>query len=210
MASGGFRSAIVNELGCAVHPCKVVCSTDQFALIGGWQISSVLFSSLQKLKTLQVIRLDGCAIGEANLSLIGSGCKELKEFSLSKCQGVTDAGIVGVVTACTGLQKLDLTCCREITDVALEEIATNCRGLLSLKMENCLLVTAEGLVLIGNCCLLLEELDLIDCNLNDNGKSLICHIILVFRSSCSMFSYDVCNPRSFICICKFKFLLRFQ
>lgn len=147
----------------------------------------MLFSSLQKLKTLKVIKLDGCAIGEANLSLIGSGCTELKELSLSKCQGVTDVGIVGVVTACTGLQKLDLTCCREITDVAIEAIATNCKGLLSLKMENCLLGTAEGLISIGRCCLLLEELDLTDCNLNDNGKSLICHANLVFCSSCSLF-----------------------
>jgi F-box/leucine-rich repeat protein 2/20 len=148
------------------------------------QISSVLFSSLQRLKTLQVVRLDGCAIGEANLSLIGSGCKELKELSLSKCQGVTDAGVVGVVAACTGLQKLDLTCCREITNVALEAIATNCKGLLSLKMENCLLVTSEGLVLIGRNCFHLEELDLTDCNLDDNGKS--------FRFS-NMHMFSSCN-----------------
>ena len=148
------------------------------------QISSVLFSSLQRLKTLQVVRLDGCAIGEANLSLIGSGCKELKELSLSKCQGVTDAGVVGVVAACTGLQKLDLTCCREITNVALEAIATNCKGLLSLKMENCLLVTSEGLALIGRNCFHLEELDLTDCNLDDNGKS--------FRFS-NMHMFSSCN-----------------
>lgn len=185
--AGGLQSA-VKEIGCVVHPCEVVCNTDHFILIGNWQISSVLFSSLQKLKTLEVIRLDGCAIGEANLSLIGSGCKELKELSFSKCQGVTDVGIVDLVTACTGLQKLDLTCCREITDVALEAIAINCRSLLSLKMENCLLVTAEGLISIGKCCLLLEELDLTDCNLNDNGKSAIFHTNFVLCSSCSMFS----------------------
>lgn len=130
---------------------------------------------------LQVIKLDGCTIGDADLSLIGRGCKELKELSLSKCQGVTDLGVVGVVTASTGLQKLDLTCCREITDVALEAIATNCRGLLSLKMENCLLVTAEGLISIGKFCLSLEELDLTDCQLNDDGKSLICYANLVFN-----------------------------
>lgn len=128
---------------------------------------------------LQVIRLDGCTIGEANLGLIGRGCEELKELSLSKCQGVTDSGVVGVVSARTGLQNLDLTCCRDITDVALEAIATCCRGLRSLKMENCLLLTAKGLVSIGQFCLSLEELDLTDCNLNDDGKSLICYANLV-------------------------------
>lgn len=132
-------------------------------------ISNVLFASFQKLKTLQVVKLDGCVIGDSNLSLIGSGCIELKELSLSKCQGVTDAGVVGVVTSCTGLQKLDLTCCRDITDTALKAVATSCTGLLSLRMENCLLVTAEGLIMIGKSCVYLEELDLTDCNLNDNG-----------------------------------------
>ena len=157
-----------------IHLLEVVFNTYWFVDYGGWQISSVLFSSLQNLKILQAIRLDGCAIGEANLSLIGSGCKELKELSLSKCQGVTDVGVVGVVAACTGLRKLDLTCCREITDIALEAIATNCKGLLSLKMENCLSVTDGGLVSIGRNLFHLEELDLTDCNLNDDGKSLIC------------------------------------
>lgn len=162
---------VSGKFGCIVIPWESVLTP-----IGGWQMSSVLFSSLQKLKMLQVIKLDGCTIGEANLSLIGRGCKELKELSLSKCQGVTDFGVVGVVTARTGLHKLDLTCCREITDVALEAIATSCGGLLSLKMENCLLVTAEGLISIGKFCLALEELDLTDCNLNDDGKISTCFL----------------------------------
>ena len=130
----------------------------------------MLFSSLQKLKNLQEIKLDGCNIGKADLSLIGNGCKELKELSLSKCQGVTDAGVTSIVSSCTSLQKLDITCCREITDVTMEAIATRCKGLLALKMESCILVTADGLSLIGHGCAVLEELDLTDCRLNDNGK----------------------------------------
>lgn len=132
----------------------------------------MLFSSFQKLKILQEIKLDGCDITKADLSLIGKGCKELKELSLSKCQGVNDAGIISVVSLCSGLQKLDITCCRDITDETMEAVARRCRGLLTLKMESCMLVTAEGLSLIGSGCTVLEELDLTDSSLNNNGKKL--------------------------------------
>ncbi|KAJ6755623.1 F-BOX/LRR-REPEAT PROTEIN 3 [Salix purpurea] len=118
---------------------------------------------------LQSVKLDGCAVTSAGLTAIGNWCISLSELSLSKCLGVTDEGLSSLVTKNKDLKKLDITCCRKITGVSIAYITNSCTNLTSLRMESCTLVPSEAFVLIGQRCQFLEELDLTDNEIDDEG-----------------------------------------
>ncbi|CAL9197586.1 unnamed protein product [Musa hybrid cultivar] len=141
----------------------------QMSLAYNCLVTHSLASSLQKLSKLRCIRLDGSEVTTAGLGTIANSCKSLRELSLSKCSGVTDEGLSSIVMKHKGLVKLDVTCCRNITDFSLASITSSCNSLTSLRMESCTLVSKEGLRLIGQHCHLLEELDLTDNDLDDEG-----------------------------------------
>jgi len=133
------------------------------------QVTTSLASSFQKLSKLQSIKLDGCHVTTSVLKSIGNSCISLKELSLRKCSGVTDEGLSFFVEKHKDLVKLDITCCRMITDVSLASITSSCTSLTSLRMESCSQVSRNGFVLLGQRCHLLEELDLTDNDLDNDG-----------------------------------------
>lgn len=137
------------------------------------QVNLAVSESFQKLSQLQSIRLDGCQVTCSGLKGIGNSCVPLKELSLSKCLGVTDDGLSSIVMKHTDLQKLDITCCRKITQVSIAHITKSCGSLVSLKMESCTLVPSEAFVLIGQYCHFLEELDITDNDVDDEGMLII-------------------------------------
>ncbi|XP_057808232.1 F-box/LRR-repeat protein 3-like [Salvia miltiorrhiza] len=155
-------------------------SLRQLILSYGSRVDLALADSLQSLSTLQCIKLDGCQVTCSGLKAVGHWCVSLKELSLSKCVGVTDEGLSSLVTKHKHLQKLNITCCRKITHVSLAHITNSCASLVSLKMESCSSVPAEAFVLVGQRCQLLEELDLTDNEVDDEGLKSI--------SSCSQLS----------------------
>ncbi|KAL1543626.1 F-box/LRR-repeat protein 3-like [Salvia divinorum] len=118
-------------------------SLRQLILSYGSRVDLALADSLQKLSMLQSIKLDGCKVTCSGLKAIGNWCVSLSEISLSKCLGVTDEGLSSLVTKHKDLRKLDITCCRKIT--------------------------TEAFVLIGQRCQFLEELDVTDNEINDEG-----------------------------------------
>ncbi|GAB4860225.1 hypothetical protein Ancab_011704 [Ancistrocladus abbreviatus] len=124
---------------------------------------------LQSFMHLQCLKLDGCLVTCSAMMAIGNWCASLKELSLSKCSGVTDEGISSVMKKHTELTKLNITCCRKITGVSIDCITSLCISLTSLKMESCDLVSKEAFVLIGQRCQFLEELDVTDDDLDDEG-----------------------------------------
>lgn len=130
-----------------------------------------LADSLKNLSMLQSVKLDGCVITYDGLKAIGNWCVSLRELSLSKCVGVTDDGLSSIANKHKDLKKLDITCCRRITDVSISHLTNSCTGLTSLKMESCSLVSREGFILIGRRCHLLEELDLTDNEIDNEGPS---------------------------------------
>ncbi|GMP51396.1 hypothetical protein CsSME_00017642 [Camellia sinensis var. sinensis] len=141
----------------------------QLILAYGTPVTLALADRLQKLPTLQSIKLDGCLVTCSGLKAIGNWCVSLREISLSKCLGVTDEGLSSLATKLTDLRKLDITCCRKITYVSIAQITNSCTSLTSLKMESCSLVPKEAFVLIGQRCHFLEELDLTDSEIDDEG-----------------------------------------
>lgn len=141
----------------------------QLILSYGSPVTLALADSLQKLPMLQCIKLDGCQVTCSGLEAIGDQCVSLRELSLSKCVGVTDEGLSSIVTKHRDLRKLDITCCRKITHVSIANTTNSCRLLTSLKMESCTLVSVEAFFLIGQRCQFLEELDLTDNEIDDEG-----------------------------------------
>lgn len=134
-----------------------------------FQVTSAVADSLQKLSRLRSVKLDGCQVTCSGLQAIGNWCVSLRELSLSKCLGVTDGGLCSLVTKHKDLRKLDITCCRKITHVSISHITNSCASLTSLRMESCTLVPREAFVLIGQRCQYLEELDLTDNEVDDEG-----------------------------------------
>lgn len=134
-----------------------------------FQVTLSLAKSLQNISTLQSIKLDGCQVTCSALKAIGDWCVPLRELSLSKCMGVTDEGLSYLVTKHKELRKLDITCCRKITHASIAQITRSCTSLTSFKMESCMLVPRESFILIGHHCHLLEELDVTDNEVDDEG-----------------------------------------
>ena len=128
-----------------------------------------MVSSFHRIAKLQTLKLEGCKLIPGGLKAIGTSCVSIKELNLSKCSGVTDMELSFAVSRLKNLLKLDITCCRNITNVSLAAITSSCTYLVSLKMESCSRVSSESLRLIGKCCPQLEELDLTDTDLDDEG-----------------------------------------
>lgn len=152
-------SSITNGAGCLQH----------LALAYGSPVTFALAASLKRLSMLESVKLDGCMVTTSGLKAIGNCCLSLTGLSLSKCSGVTDDGLSFLVTKHKQLKRLDITCCRKITDVSIAHITSLCAGLTSLRMESCSHVPKEAFVLIGQRCHALEELDLTDNEVDDEG-----------------------------------------
>lgn len=149
----------------------------QLILTYSFPVTQCLTSSLHKLAKLETLKFDGCQITTSGLLALGSSCISLKELSLSKCSSVTDEGLSFVVTKHKGLTKLDITCCRKITDISIASITNSCTSLISLRMESCNLVSKHAFRLIGEHCPHLEEVDLTDNDLDNQGLKAMsnCH-----------------------------------
>ncbi|KAM1353337.1 hypothetical protein FF1_033036 [Malus domestica] len=156
----------------ALASCSEGC-LEQLVLSYGSPVTLALADSLEKLPTLQSIKLDGCLVTCAGLKSIGNWCVSLRELSLSKCVEVTDEGLSSILKKHKDLRKLDITCCRKITYASIAQISESCTALTSLKMESCTLVPREAFVLIGQRCQTLEEIDITDNEVDDEGLNSI-------------------------------------
>ncbi|KAF5747652.1 putative F-box protein atfbl3 [Tripterygium wilfordii] len=144
-------------------------SLQQLTLGYGSPVTVSLVDSLKKLSVLQSIRLDGAVVTCDVLKAIGSFPMSLRELSLSKCSGITDDGLSFLIKKHEDLRKLHITCCRKITYIAIAHITSSCANLVSLRMESCTMVPREAYVLIGERCRFLEELDVTDNEIDDEG-----------------------------------------
>ncbi|XP_044500507.1 F-box/LRR-repeat protein 3 isoform X2 [Mangifera indica] len=145
------------------------------------ELSTTALYNMKGLKNIETIIIDGAKLSDSSLHFISTNCKSLVEVGLSKCVGVTDMGIIQLVSGCVNLKIINLTCCHSITDAVIYAIAGSCHSLVCLKVESCHIITEKGLYQLGLFCLLLEELDLTDCcSVNDKA--------LEYLSRCSELS----------------------
>ncbi|KAL2317408.1 hypothetical protein Fmac_031284 [Flemingia macrophylla] len=131
-------------------------------------VTADLAKCLQSFPKLQLVKLDGCLGTMSGLKGIGNLCASLKELNLSKCAGVTDENLSFLVQTHKDLEKIDITCCGRITHASISSITNSCLRLTSLRMESCSMVSREGFLFIGQC-QLLEELDVTDTEIDDQG-----------------------------------------
>ncbi|KAL4296826.1 hypothetical protein GQ457_12G030290 [Hibiscus cannabinus] len=133
------------------------------------KVTSDLAKCLLTYSKLQSIKLDGCIITWSGIKAMASLDAPFKELSFSKCLGLTDDGLSFLVQSQKDLRKLDITCCRKITYNSIDSVTSSCTSLTSLRMESCSLVPKEAFVLIGERCPFLEELDVTDNEIDDEG-----------------------------------------
>ena len=145
----------------------------------GLQVSYSLSNSLQKFANLKSLELDGCRFSASGLTALENSCSSLRDLSLCKCADVSDEDLTIVSEKNKNLEKLDITCCHKITAVSIANITRSCSFLRCLKMESCSLVPREAYVWIGERCHLLEELDLTDNELDNEGP--LISIIMFLR-----------------------------
>lgn len=141
----------------------------QLILTYGPAVTTDLAKCMHNISRLQSIKLDGCSVTTSAIEGIGNWLASLKELSISKCSGVTDECLSFLVQTHKELRKLDITCCRKITYASIDSITNSCTSLTSLRMESCSLVSKDAFELIGQRCRLLEELDVTDNEIDNEG-----------------------------------------
>ncbi|OAY24233.1 F-box/LRR-repeat protein 3 isoform X1 [Manihot esculenta] len=152
----------------------------ELSLAFGFAVTRDLAKCLHTFSGLQSIKLDGCLVTCSGLEAIGNCHHSFKELSLSKCSGVTDESLSFLVKSHKDLRKLDITCCRKITYDSINNITSSCTSLTSLRMESCSLVSRKAFVLFGQRCQLLEELDVTDNEIDDEGLESISRCTKLF------------------------------
>lgn len=148
------------------------------------QVTADLAKCLDSFSGLRSIKLNGCLVSCSGIKTIGNWRATLTELSLSKCTGVTDESLSFLVQTHKELRKLDITCCRKITYASIDSITSSCKSLASLRMESCSLVSKDAFVLIGQRCQLLEELDVTDNEIDDEGFNLNLNFLLYENVTC--------------------------
>ena len=164
------------------------------------QVTADLAKCLHNISGLQSIKLDGCSVRTSGIKAIGNWLASLKELSLSKCLGVTDECLSFLVQAHKELRKLDITCCRKITYASIDSITNSCTSLTSLRMESCSLVSKDAFVLIGQRCRFLEELDVTDNEIDNEGFTM--------GLSCPFMNYTICRWFMQLHFCRFEVHLK--
>uniref|UniRef100_A0A6N2LWW2 F-box/LRR-repeat protein 15-like leucin rich repeat domain-containing protein n=1 Tax=Salix viminalis TaxID=40686 RepID=A0A6N2LWW2_SALVM len=148
----------------------------ELTLAYGPAITEDLAKCLHTFSGLRSVKFDGCLVKCSGVRAIGRWPRSLKELSFSKCSGVEDDSLSFLVRAHKELTKLDITCCRKITYDSVDSITSSCRSLTSVRMESCSLVPKEAFVLFGQRCELIEELDVTDSKIDDEGFSFMMFI----------------------------------
>ncbi|GJN40444.1 hypothetical protein PR202_gb29657 [Eleusine coracana subsp. coracana] len=163
---------VLTLVGCSGIDDDALSSIEKHC-IKSLKVTPSMVSSFHRMSNLQTLMLEGCKFMADALKSIGKSCASIRQLSLSKCSGVTDAELSSAVSRLKNLLKLDVTCCRNITNASLVSITSSCTSLISLRMESCVHVSSDGLKLIGKHCHQLEELDLTDNDLDDEGLKAI-------------------------------------
>eukprot|EP01036_Dinobryon_divergens_P031735 gene31735-41190_t len=123
---------------------------------------------------------------------IAEGCKNLVSINIGWCQGITDQGLICLVSSSNSLLlELDIGGCSNLSDLSLEKIAEHCpllhrlnisynsnftdsglaffskyrlHNLSFIHLGKCSLLTEEGFAIFAEACPSLQELDLYSCD----------------------------------------------
>ncbi|CAI9110188.1 OLC1v1010167C1 [Oldenlandia corymbosa var. corymbosa] len=102
----------------------------------------------------------GCHITDRGLFQLSTAkcIRNLSSISLWGSTGITDRGVVQLVSGATSLQHLNIGG-TFITDISLFAVAESCRDLKTIVLWGCRHVTEEGLLILVNKCRKLESIN---------------------------------------------------
>eukprot|EP01018_Ginkgo_biloba_P000376 Gb_39799 [translate_table: standard] len=135
------------------------------------QITNKCFASITYLYHLENLALVGCLdVGDDGLACLKNGCKSLQRLDISKCHGVSCAGIISLASGSTALHQLTLAYSISITNALLSSFQ-NFGSLQTIRFDGCL-ISSTGLECVGKSCGSLRELSLHKCSgVTDGGVS---------------------------------------
>ncbi|KAI2465120.1 RNI-like protein [Annulohypoxylon bovei var. microspora] len=105
-------------------------------------------------------------------------CTRVERLTLTNCQGLTDSGLIPLVTSNQHLLALDISGDVNVTEKSIIAIAENCRRLQGLNVSNCKQISNESMIQLAENCRYIKRLKLNDCDqLNDSA-------VVAFANNC--------------------------
>lgn len=81
-----------------------------------------------------------------------SVCTQVERLTLTNCEGLTDQGLIGLVTDSRNLLALDISGDVQITEVSISVLAENCRKLQGLNISSCVRISNEAMIKVAQSC----------------------------------------------------------
>eukprot|EP00239_Pterosperma_sp_CCMP1384_P004986 CAMPEP_0197846258 /NCGR_PEP_ID=MMETSP1438-20131217/3029_1 /TAXON_ID=1461541 /ORGANISM="Pterosperma sp., Strain CCMP1384" /LENGTH=579 /DNA_ID=CAMNT_0043457835 /DNA_START=360 /DNA_END=2099 /DNA_ORIENTATION=- len=119
--------------------------------LSGTQVGNEGIAEIAKLGSLRELRLRGCkGINDKGCTLLTENLHKDSFIALDMSgTGITDEGVLKLVSKLPKLVSLGLACC-EITDASIQAIA-NLKGLRNLNLAKCEAITEEGVSALKKC-----------------------------------------------------------
>lgn len=81
-----------------------------------------------------------------------SVCTRVERLTLTNCEGLTDHGLIGLITGSSHLLALDISGDRQITEASMLALAENCRRLQGLNISGCKKISNESMIQVAENC----------------------------------------------------------
>lgn len=138
----------------------------------GIQDAQALSPAISKDSTVKSISLSDCRrVGNMYLTGMGNLCHQTTDLELTGLTNLSDEGLLAFLYSGNNeLASVNLSGCVKLTDMTVCVIAERCgSSLRSFVLDGCNLVTDVGLKAIARHCFVLEDLDVSQCCISDDG-----------------------------------------
>eukprot|EP00250_Pteridium_aquilinum_P016031 c22905_g1_i1 orf=256-2397(+) len=133
-------------------------------------------SHLSNVSSVKSVSIKHCpGVDNMLLALIGCLCPDATDVDFSGLTGITDEGVLAFLySGRRQLASVNLSRCMEIGDRVVCAIAEQCgESLRSLSLDRCKTVSDKGLKAVAQHCVVLEDLDVSQCRVTDEGVAAV-------------------------------------
>ncbi|RDW71190.1 hypothetical protein BP6252_07753 [Coleophoma cylindrospora] len=107
-----------------------------------------------------------------------SVCTRVERLTLTMCEGLTDSGLISLITDSSHLLALDISGDTQITEASMFALADNCRKLQGLNISSCKKISNESMIAVARNCNYIKRLKLNECDQLDDAA------ITAFATNC--------------------------
>jgi F-box and leucine-rich repeat protein GRR1 len=79
-------------------------------------------------------------------------CSRIERLTLTNCVGLTDMGLIALITGSRNLLALDIAGNMEVTEESMFALANNCSRLQGLNVSGCKKISNDSMVQVANNC----------------------------------------------------------